>query len=570
MTVTQIRHEAASPHLVRRLFIALCFGALSTIACASQTIAGLGTLDFPTSTKSPEAQTAFVRGMLLLHLFEYARAEAAFQDAEKLDPNFAIAYWGEAMTATHPVWNQQDLAAGRAALAKLGATPAARAAKAGSEREKAYLAAVEILYGPGSKLERDQRYLQAMTALAKQYPNDDEAQLFYALALLGVSQGERNVPNYLQAADIAQRVFARNPEHPGAAHYWIHGMDDPVHATGALPAARALAKIAPDAGHAQHMTAHIFMALGMWDEVVAANVSAIAVVTGEMRAKQLPVYACGHYAEWLQYAYYQLGRHRQAQQVMLDCKRDSDAAIAWYRDHPDQPTLTHVTPAAMKSRIDSSLVTMRAVAIVESPQQRPDSAALTLDISDVDRTAGWDWFARGLNSAWSGDLTAAERDLATLKTMTPKVSLSQDANANAYLEILGQLLSGVIAEKKAQPEAALANVVQAAARYDALPFDYGPPVPVKPPHELAGEMLLASKRPKEALAEFDLALKQAPRRALSLLGRARALAAVGDAAAATSAYRELAAVWQQADGEVSGLDEVKAALAQPPMAPTTH
>ncbi|MBP8098541.1 MAG: hypothetical protein KAY03_04415, partial [Arenimonas sp.] len=249
----------------------LCAPVAHAATGAAQTIEGLGTLSFPTSTQSSDAQTAFAKGMLLLHVFEYTRAEQAFQEAQRLDPDFAMAYWGEAMSATHPVWNQQNLEAGRAALAKLGKSPAARAAKAPTAREKAYLAAAETLYGEGSKLERDQKFLAAMEKMAADYPDDDEAKSFQSLFLLGVSQGERNVPNFLKAAEIAQAVYSRNPNHPGAAHYWIHGMDDPAHAAGALEAANSLAKIAPDAGHSQHMTAHIFMALGMWDAVVAAN-----------------------------------------------------------------------------------------------------------------------------------------------------------------------------------------------------------------------------------------------------------------------------------------------------------
>lgn len=196
-----------------------------------------------------------------------------------------MAYWGETMTSTHAIWNQDDPAAARAALAKLAATPQQRTDKAGTARERAYLDAAEQLFGSGTLKERDTAFLKATEALAQAYPDDDDAQLFHALALLGVTRGERNVPNYLHAADIAKRVYARNPRHPGAVHYWIHGMDDPEHAAGALEAAHTLSKIAPNAGHAQHMTSHIFMALGMWDEVVASNESAIAVVRSFRRSR---------------------------------------------------------------------------------------------------------------------------------------------------------------------------------------------------------------------------------------------------------------------------------------------
>ena len=554
------RSRSWSQGLVRLILAAFFLAGATPSASAAQTIPELGTLTFPTSTKSVDAQTEFVRGMLLLHLFEYDRARSAFEAAEKIDPGFAMAYWGEAMTATHPVWNQQDVDAGRAALAKLGATPQARAAKAGTAREKGFLAAVEKLYGEGSKQQRDQYFLAAMARLAKRYPRDDEVQLFHSLALLGVSQGERNVPNYLRAAAIAKRVFQHNPDHPGAAHYWIHGMDDPAHAAGARVAAAALSKIAPGAGHGQHMTAHIFIALGLWEDVVAANVSAMQVVANERRAKNLPALACGHYAEWLQYAYYQLGRHREAQQVLADCRRDRDVAIAWYQAHPDQAPIGYKTLAAMTSRLDSSLIGMRATAIVESPQNRAASAAMELATADAGDLAGWDLFARGLAAAWAGDTATAGVQFAALTALRQKVSgAPAEQNTAAYLGILGQLLAGVIAERDGHSDAAVAQVSAAARSYDALPFDFGPPVPVKPPHELAGEMLLAMQRPQEALAEFDLSLRSAPRRSLSLLGRARALAALNNAAGAAASYRELLDIWKRADDDLPGLAEVKAA-----------
>src|SRR5579862_154865 len=195
--------------------------ALADQPAASQTIKGLGTATFPTTTHSAEAQTAFIRGLLLLHVFEYDDAAKAFQSAEKIDPTLAMAYWGEAMTHNHPVWNELDAPAGQAALNKLAPTPEARAALTPDPRQRAFLAAVEILYdGKGTKPERDARYADAMEKLAKAYPSDDEAQLFYSLALLGRSESVRDIPVYLQAAAIAKAAYERNPNHPGAAHYW--------------------------------------------------------------------------------------------------------------------------------------------------------------------------------------------------------------------------------------------------------------------------------------------------------------------------------------------------------------
>ena len=224
---------------------------------ASAQSGDLGRIDFPTSG-SAEAQKHFLRGALLLHSFEFEDAAEEFRAAQKIEPGFAMAYWGEAMTYNHPVWQQQDLPAGRAVLAKLGATPEARAGKAGTPREKAYLHAVEILYGEGDKNDRDRRYALAMEQLHATYPDDIDATCFYALALLGTSHAGRDVPTYMRAAALMEEAFEQHPQHPGAAHYLIHSVDDSVHAPLGLRAANAILKDRPRlAARAAHDLAHL-------------------------------------------------------------------------------------------------------------------------------------------------------------------------------------------------------------------------------------------------------------------------------------------------------------------------
>lgn len=492
----------------------------------AQKIDQLGQLAFPTSTKSPEAQSAFVEGMLLMHLFEYQYAQLAFRKAQSLDPDFALAYWGEAMTATHPVWNQQNMTAGREALAKLGATAKARADKAPTAREKAWLDTAEILYGEGSKRERDARFTSAMEKLSRDYPDDDEAKLFHSLGLLGLAQGERDLPNFLAAADIAKAVYRHNPEHPGAAHYWIHGMDDPEHASGALEAARSLSRIAPRAGHAQHMTAHIFMALGMWDDVVASNVTAISTVDKQRQARGQLGYACGHYGEWLLYGYFQLGHEDKALKLLADCERDGPEAVAWFRSHPSGALGPTDTPDVLQGRIASSLVLMRGMAIVDSEPYRKQAAATPRELTQKGSEGGWELFARGFAQATTGDAAGAGKTLDQLRALIAIAPAADESASTAkYLQVMEDMLDGAVKQASGDIDGALASVAAAAKTYDAMPFDFGPPVTFKPPHELAGEMLLAAGRPADALKEFDLALKLAPERARSVLGRSAALAA---------------------------------------------
>ncbi|MBU6199547.1 MAG: hypothetical protein KGI64_04125 [Xanthomonadaceae bacterium] len=526
---------------------------------APQTIEGLGTATFPTSAQSDAAQTAFMRGLLLLHLFEYPAAAKAFEQAEKLQPDFAMAYWGEAMTYNHGIWNQLDADAGRAALAKLGATPAARAAKAPTEREKTYLAAVEILYsGHGTKKQRDARYCKAMQKLAAAYPHDNDAQLFYALALMGRNEGVRNETDYLQAAEIAQRSFRLNPQNPGAAHYWIHGMDDPAHATGALEAARALSKIAPDAGHAQHMTAHIFMALGMWDDVVTANINAMKVVNAQARAAGKPEVECGHYDEWLEYGYFQQGRYREAQRTLDACAKTLPLGIEWAKQNAPVLRAEHGSPEQVAKHLRGSMLTMRGTALVESREWNGAAATLKVDVSDLGAQAAWNDFAVGYAAAERGDLTQAQRNSDDLHAWREKMTASEsDPQMPGYLAIMNDALRGIVLIRQQHVDDGLVAIRAAAQRYDSMAFDFGPPVPYKPPREVLGEQLLQLGKPAQAIVEFQAALKTAPNRSLTLLGLARAQAAAHDAKAAATTYRQLLANWHAADADLPALAEAR-------------
>ena len=239
---------------------------------------GVGEVSFANSG-SPAAQEPFLRGLALLHNFEYPDAAEQFRKAQKIDPDFAMAYWGEAMTYTHPVWMQQDLEAARAALGRLGATPEARRGE-GEDRARARLPARR-----GGPLRRRHARRSATSATptpwprsTQRYPDDVDATAFYALSLLGTAHQGRDFAIYMRSAALLEEVFPTHPHHPGVLHYLIHSYDDPVHAPLGMRAARLYGAVAPNAGHALHMTSHIFVALGLWDDVIAANEQAMRVV----------------------------------------------------------------------------------------------------------------------------------------------------------------------------------------------------------------------------------------------------------------------------------------------------
>ena len=210
-------------------------------------------------------------------------------------------------------------------LERLGPTPAARGAKAPTQREKDYLWTLETLYGNTerskgkSKEERDFLYLDEMRRLHEAYPQDHEAASFHGLSILGTAHNGRDFAIYMKAAAVLHQVWDENREHPGAAHYLIHSYDDPIHAPLGLPMARVYAKIAPAAAHAQHMVSHIFVALGMWDGVTKANTIASEVQNARRAELGKRENVCGHYPFWLEYGYLQQGRFDEAAKMMNTC-----------------------------------------------------------------------------------------------------------------------------------------------------------------------------------------------------------------------------------------------------------
>jgi tetratricopeptide (TPR) repeat protein len=463
-------------------------GGGTTASSGLTRVEGLGSLIFPTSGRA-EAQPAFLRGVLLLHSFEYEPAAEAFREAQAADPDFAMAFWGEAMTYNHPLWGQQDVEAARAVLERLGATPEARAARAPTERERGYLAAVEALYEEGTKEERDRAYLREMAALQDAYPADMEARAFHALAILGSRDGARDFATYMRAAATAQPVFDDNPDHPGAAHYLIHSFDDPVHAPLGLPAARRYAEIAPEASHAQHMTSHIFVALGMWDDVVAANIRARDTQDAQNLADDGRANVCGHYSSWLQYGHLMRGEVDEAAALLDRCH-------ARMSDSPSNGERGYF--ASMRAR---QILDTEDWSLADRWRWPED------DHEDVTGRAAADYdFVNAFAALRRGDAGPARR-LAAGPAPSPG-----EANVQ-YTE-----LRGLVAIADGRLEAGLAALRQAAGDEDAMPFAFGPPAVLKPAHELLGEELLRAGFTEHAVLAFEREAERTPGRTLATRG----------------------------------------------------
>lgn len=262
------------------------------------------------------ARPHFEKGLLLLHSFEYWDAREAFLEAQQADPKMAMAYWGEAMTYNHPLWSEQDLEYGRAALENMNADADLENL---TDVETDFIVAVQMLYKPKTaKNDRDQDYMRYMQELYNKYPTNHEIAAFYSLSLLGSVAEGRNDSIYGMGAEVAGKILKENANHPGALHYMIHSYDDPVHAELAIDAANSYAVVAPDASHALHMPSHIYVALGMWDEVVSSNENSYQASVNRMERKALSNDARGYHAfHWLEYGYLQKGRKEDARKWYL-------------------------------------------------------------------------------------------------------------------------------------------------------------------------------------------------------------------------------------------------------------
>jgi tetratricopeptide (TPR) repeat protein len=540
--------EREELHMRRTRIIVGVIALLLGCAPAFAQSPGVGSVSFANSG-APAAQQAFLTGLAQLHNFEYDDAARWFRQAQEADPGFALAYWGEAMTYNHPVWMEQDLAAARKALKRLGDTSDQRVAKARTDREQAYMRAVEILYGEGDKFARDDRYAEAMAGVHRAYPDDVEATVFYALSLLGTAHEGRDVPTYMKAAALLEPLFPQYPNHPGIAHYLIHAYDDPTHAPLGLRAARAYSKIAPSAGHAQHMCSHIFIAIGMWDDVVDANETAMKLVTAEAAALKGPVPACGHYNEWLEYGYLQQGRVADAKKLLADCFERTKSAIA-------RSSATQSGQRGGPEPLIHSFTGMRARYLLDTEEWTGDVVSWTVPgggpIPAIVNT-----FLTGYGGVRSNRRAEAEAHLAAMKqaraaidsafpatseNMSDRAATMRGAAAVFDLELSG---AAKVANGDIGP--GIAQLREAASIEDKLPYEFGPPFIDKPTYELLGEALLVAKQPKDARAAFEKALLHTPGRTAALVGLMRAAEQSGDAKKAAEVKAELRTIWHRAD-----------------------
>ncbi|PWN07407.1 tetratricopeptide repeat protein [Rhodohalobacter mucosus] len=487
------------------LFLFLSVVLTMSLARTSQAQSKLlGEIDFPNSG-AEAAQSDFIEGVKFLHNFEYEDAERAFKRARDIDPSFALAYWGEAMTHNHPIWYRQYRDDAMAVLNQLGQTVRQRQEKAGTQREKDYLMSLEVLYGNTpessgkSKEERDDLYMETMKELHEKYPDDHEITAFYGLSILGTAHEGRDYFIYMKAAAELFDVWNENQKHPGAAHYLIHSFDDPVHAPLGLPMAKAYSEIAPAAAHAQHMTSHIFLALGMWDGVIDANETARDVQTARQAELNEALTVCGHYPWWLQYGYLQEGRVQDAMSVLETCSERIEG-------DPSQSEMWH-------------FAVMRGHYIVDT-ENWGDAKNWMAEI-DAESYAARNFYFTSALAAIHRDEMSEARDYLEKLEQSPDAP-ERDIQLN---QIRGLLL---IAEGRTDEGLDLLN--QAVAAELELPVDFGPPSIVKPSLELLGDVLMEMGNHSEAHEAYQKQLERTPNRMRSVSGTEKSAQLSGAAA----------------------------------------
>jgi tetratricopeptide (TPR) repeat protein len=490
----------------------------------------LGRVLFKTSCTAA-AQKQFERALAMQHSFFFPETVKAFAAIPETDPTCAIAYWGIAISQRpNPLVGPFD-----AAILKRGleAVEKGEAIGAKTQRERDWLAALKEFYQGYDKVDQDTRtknYEKAMEALVKKYPDDVEAKIFYALAL-NETFDHKSLDNLLKAVKILEPIDRKYPDHPGVTHYLIHSYDFPPLAKRGVPVANKYAKIAPSAPHAQHMPSHIYSMVGMWDASIASNQRSVAVAKEYAVKSNLDGTLAGvpHAYDFMQYAYLQLGQDAKAKALIEET-------------------------AAIKKVVGPRLAgaTARAAVPARYALERQDwrgAAQLTPVGTGVPAAEAITHFARALGAARSGDITAAQADIDTLKELRASLEKANQGYWAGQVEIQIIAAQAWVAQGRDNREEALKFMRAAADLEDASEKHVAMENRLYPMRELLADMLMAHDQAPAALKEYEASLQAAPMRLRGFYGAAKAAEAVGDKKKAAGYFDKLARLTRNADSD---------------------
>jgi tetratricopeptide (TPR) repeat protein len=508
----------------------------------------LGHVKFPVSCNDA-AQKEFERGVAMLHSFWYEEAEKTFTAVTQADPTCAMGYWGVAMSLYHPIWGEALNAAGL----KKGweVIEKAKAVDPKTPRERDYVAAIESYYKDSDKLDHPARalaYEKAMEKVYLRYPEDREAEVFYALALLSTAPlTDKTYANQKKAMPILEKVLAAEPDHPGVTHYIIHACDSPEMAPLGLAAARRYAKIAPSVPHALHMPSHIFTRLGLWPESIESNTAAVSAARDYATRANFGAWDQQlHAMDYLAYAYLQGAQDLEAKQVL-------DDLIAIHKVQPE-----NLTSAFAFAAIPARYALER--------RRWADAAALELQPawfpwSRYPWPAATFYAAHGLGAARSGRSGDAQKDLERIEAMHKTFADAKQGYWADLVEIMRLEVAAWIARAESKNDEAL-KLMRSAAELEASTDKHNvTPGPVLPARELLGDLLVELNQPAQALPEYEASLRDAPNRFNSLYGAARSAELSGQREKARTYYAKLVEGSKAADGDRPELRQAKTLLA---------
>lgn len=501
----------------------------------------IGQVSFPTSC-APAVQKPFERAVALLHSFWYIEAAKAFTAVTQTDPDCAIGYWGLAMSQWTQIWAPPQPAALKRGLE---AIDKAKAANAKTARERDYIAAAEAFFKDADTLDhrtRAQAYGRAMEQVYAKYPNDREAAIFYALALQATADPhDKTYANQRKSAALAEKVFAAEPNHPGAAHYIIHAYDYPPVAKQGLGAAGRYAQFAPTVPHALHMPSHIYVLLGMWPETIQSNILAAAAEKDRGNPDDRM-----HALDYLVYGYLQQAQDGEAKKIVDEARGIMTDLAA--RNYNSGRATAAFAMAAIEARFTMERGRWAEAAAIEP---RPTRFA---------HTDAMIHFARAIGAARTGNAAQARAETDALGRLRETLQQNKDAYWAEQVEIQRRAAAAWTARAEGKTEEAL-SVMRSAAELEATTEKHNiSPGPIALARELLGDMLLDMREPAKAVVEYETALTVAPNRFKALHGLGRAAELAGDAERARAAYGKLLTIAASSDGARPELAQAKAAL----------
>ncbi len=491
----------------------------------------LGTVHFATSCNAAVSQD-FDRGIALLHSFWFSAAIEAFNGVLKTDPSCAMAHWGIAMSWWgNPFGGFRSPAALQSGLA---AVEKGKAAGPRTDREREYLAAVEALFKDASTIPQRTRtleYERRMADLSAKFADDLEARIFYALAMDQTAlPTDKTYANQLKAAAILEKEFARQPDHPGLAHYIIHSFDAPSLAPRALDAARRYATIAPAAPHALHMPSHTFTRVGAWQDSIETNIASAAAARKDNAASEEL-----HALDYQVYAYLQTAQDAAAKKSLDEIQAIGARIEQNAAGNAAPPPAGYYALAAIPARY----------ALERNAWK--EAAALTPRETAFAYADAITYFARALGAARSGNPAAAAKDVEKLAALRDGLQKANDAYWTGQVDIQRRIALAWIALAEWRQVDAVTMLREAADAEDLTDKSAISPGPIKPARELLGEMLLELKRPADALREFEATMAKEPNRCRGVYGAARAAEGAGDRQKARSYSAKLVEICQRAD-----------------------